>query len=183
MFGVTTEELIIAIVRILGSLPVLQWPLVGGVLAILIDLSDLFMMNLLDMGGVRNYQVFDKWLDQVYMLTFLVVAVWKWDGLDRAIAVALYAFRMVGFVAFEVTDARGILIFFPNVFEFWFLFVAARRRFWPERTLSPRGAVYAFVPLLAAKVFQEYVLHVGKWLDGFTAVEAVEWIWDFVWPF
>jgi hypothetical protein len=36
--------------------------------------------------------------------------------------------------------------------------------------------------LLALKLFQEYVLHVGKWLDGFTAVEAVEEIWRFATP-
>jgi hypothetical protein len=34
------------------------------------------------------------------------------------------------------------------------------------------------VPLTALKLFQEYALHWGKWLDGFTAVEAVEAIWD-----
>jgi hypothetical protein len=30
------------------------------------------------------------------------------------------------------------------------------------------------------KFFQEYALHVGKWLDGFTAVEAVEAIWQWL---
>ena len=57
------EELIIAIVRVVGSLAVLKWAFVGGWAAILIDLSDLFLRNLLDLGGVSNYQAFDKWLD------------------------------------------------------------------------------------------------------------------------
>jgi hypothetical protein len=35
----TAEVLVIALVRIAGSLPVLRWPLAGGVLAILVDLS------------------------------------------------------------------------------------------------------------------------------------------------
>ena len=64
----TQEMLIIAAVRVAGSLPVLRWPLLGGVLALLVDQSDLFMMNLIDLGGVSDYQRFDKYLDQVYML-------------------------------------------------------------------------------------------------------------------
>ena len=72
------EELIIAIVRVVGSLAVLKWAFVGGWAAILIDLSDLFLKNLLDLGGVSNYQAFDKWLDQVYM-----VASWSWRCAGR----------------------------------------------------------------------------------------------------
>ena len=50
----TLEELIIAAARIAGSLPVLRWVFAGAILAILIDFSDLFMMNLLSVGGVRD---------------------------------------------------------------------------------------------------------------------------------
>ena len=56
----TTEELIISAVRILGALLILRWMLVGSILAVVIDLSDLFLMNLLEMGGVGNYQALDK---------------------------------------------------------------------------------------------------------------------------
>jgi hypothetical protein len=38
------------------------------------------------------------------------------------------------------------------------------------------------VALVALKLFQEYALHYARWLDGFTAVEAVEAIWRFVTP-
>ena len=46
----TLEELIIAVVRVLGSLFVLRWALVGGLIAILVDLSDLFLKNLLSLA-------------------------------------------------------------------------------------------------------------------------------------
>ena len=74
----TTEEIIITIVRILGALLILRWAFVGSILAIAIDLSDLFLMNLLDLGGVGNYQALDKWLDLTYMVTFLWVSL-KWE--------------------------------------------------------------------------------------------------------
>ena len=177
------EELIIAIVRVVGSLLVLKWAFVGGWAAILIDLSDLFLRNLLDLGGVSNYQAFDKWLDQVYMVAFLVVA-WRWGGPARNVAVALFAFRLVGFVIFEFTDERYVLLAVPNVFEVWFLFVASLPHWRPDFEFSKRNIIMALIPLTALKVFQEYALHGGKWLDSFTAVEAVEAIADwFAGPF
>ena len=142
--AVTTEEIIIAVVRVVGSLPVLAFPFPGAILAMLVDLSDLFLMNLL----------------------------------------------------FEVTQERDVLILFPNLFEFWFVFVAGakflrldeRWRGEPRiRGLVPfrytRGQLAAVLPvLLAVKLLQEFALHVGRWFDSFTAVEAVEWLWRFLTP-
>lgn len=188
----TLEELIIAAYRTIGSLAALRWPFIGGVIALLVDLGDLFLMNLLHAGGVRDYQLLDKWLDQVYMIAFLIVAL-RWQALPRTIAVALFVFRTIGFAIFEVTKDRDVLFAFPNVFEFWFLWVAGVKFFRLERSGAPPADVRHFllpfhysgaqvaaalVALTAAKLFQEYALHHGRWLDGFTAVEAVEAMWD-----
>lgn len=175
----TWEMLIIAAARVLGSLPVLRWPFIGGIVALLVDQSDLFMMNLIDLGGVTHYQPFDKYLDQVYMLTFLAVA-FRWEGVPRTIAVGLYGYRMVGFLAFEMTGSRDVLLFFPNVFEFWFLFVAGLKYFKVDFDYSRTQLAVCGAVLLPAKLFQEYALHYARWLDGFTAVEAVEAIWEWV---
>jgi len=180
---------------------VLFFPFPGAIIAMLTDQSDLFLMNLIHAGGVRDYQEFDKILDQVYMLTFLIVAL-RWQGVPRTIAVILYIYRVIGVIAFEITGARDILIVFPNLFEFWFVFVAALKFFHLEADdpvrldSSESGRFTNLVPfrystaqlaavipvLLAVKLFQEYALHVGRWLDGFTAVEAVEAIWRFLTP-
>src|SRR6185503_286195 len=140
----TLEVFVIAVVRVLGSLPVLRWPLAGGLLAILIDLSDLLLRDTLDLGGVPDYQSLDKWLDQVYMACFLVVAL-RWRGIERGVAVGLYVFRLVGFFAFEATGERTILFLFPNVFEPWFMVVAAVHRFKPGFRWTPRTFAPTFV--------------------------------------
>ncbi|HEV8574255.1 MAG TPA: hypothetical protein VGR43_06045 [Dehalococcoidia bacterium] len=128
----TTEMWLIAAFRVAGALPVLRWPLAGAFIALFLDLGDLFLRDWIDLGGVNDYQRFDKWLDQAYMLTFLAVAL-RWQAVPRNIAVALYAFRLAGFAAFEITGERGLLIFFPNVFEYWFIFIAALKTFgWEE---------------------------------------------------
>jgi hypothetical protein len=176
---VTLEHIVVGLARIAGSLPVLRWAFVGGIIAVLVDFSDLFMMNLLDLGGLKNYQVFDKWVDQVYMLTFLLVAL-RWEGPARTIAIWLYLYRLLGFVVFEVADARSLLLLFPNVFEFWFLFVASLPHWRPGFAYTRRNVAVAGGILLVLKMFQEYVLHYGRWLDNFTAVEAVEATWGWV---
>ncbi|HML97190.1 MAG TPA: hypothetical protein PKD75_01795 [Tepidiformaceae bacterium] len=48
------EHVVVGLARIAGSLPVPRWAFVGvrgRDHAVLVDLSDLFMMNLLDLGG------------------------------------------------------------------------------------------------------------------------------------
>ncbi len=175
----TAEMWIIGLVRIVGSLPVLRWPFYGAIVAILVDQSDLFMMNLLELGGVGNYQTFDKYLDQVYIGAFLLVAL-RWQGADRAVAVGLFAYRLIGFIAFEATQSRDVLLLFPNLFEFWFLLVAAKLQFGWQEALRGRRLAAVVVALVALKLFQEYAIHYQRWLDDFTAVEAVEAIWAFL---
>ncbi|MCH7592924.1 MAG: hypothetical protein IIB27_00225 [Chloroflexi bacterium] len=175
----TLETLIIGLVRVAGALPVLRWAFAGALIAILVDFSDLFQKNLLDLGGLGNYQQFDKWADLVYMGTFLVV-VFRWNGTVRNIALGLFGFRMIGMVAFELTSSRTVLIAFPNLFEFWFVFVAALKHWWPEYALTRNRLAGWLSLLLALKMFQEYALHGAKWLDKYTAVGVVEAWWKFL---
>ncbi|MSQ61704.1 MAG: hypothetical protein EXR43_03885 [Dehalococcoidia bacterium] len=102
----------------------MRWAFAGGLVAIAVDLSDLFLMNLLDLGGVRSYQRFDKLPDLPSMATFLIVVL-RWRGPARTLAVLLFAYRMAGLLLFELTGQRELLLLFPNLFEFWFLAVAA----------------------------------------------------------
>ena len=172
----TLEVLVVAIIRIAGSLPVLRWALAGGILAVLVDLSDLLLRDTLDLGGLPDYQGLDKWLDQVYMACFLVVAV-HWQGLERNVAIGLYAWRLVGFVAFELTQQRSILLLFPNVFELWFLAVAALHHVRPGARWSARQAAIALVLLSGVKEAHEWALHGGRIFDGISSTEFLELVW------
>ena len=156
------------------SLPTLRWPFAGALIAIVGDFCDLFLMDAI--GGIADYQRLDKLCDLVYLAIFLVIAL-RWKGLERGVAVALFAYRMVGEVVFEVTGDRLVLLVFPNVFEFWFIAIAAWHHYRPGASLGARPAAIALVALLLGKEAQEYFLHYDRFLDQFSAFDAVSGIW------
>jgi hypothetical protein len=169
----TIEILTIALVRVLGSVPVLRWPLAGGLLAIAVDLSDLLLRDALDLGGIGDYQLLDKTLDQAYLALFLVVAL-RWSGVERRVAVALYLYRLVGSLVFAASGDRGVLLLFPNVFEPWFLLVALlhHRRAPVSWNLARLVPALAGVTLL--KELQEWALHGARLFDPYTVPEFVD---------
>ena len=51
------EALVIGLIRVAGSLPVLRWAFVGALIAVFIDLSDLFWRQLIDLGGIPEIPI------------------------------------------------------------------------------------------------------------------------------
>jgi hypothetical protein len=125
---------------------------------------------------VPDYQALDKWLDQVYMGCFLLVAL-RWSRVERSLAVALYAWRLVGFLAFELAGARALLFLFPNLFEPWFLAVALVHRLRPGMAWTPRRLVAVVAAITAIKLAQEWALHVGRIFDGFSSLDFLAGLW------
>lgn len=132
-------------------------------------------MNVLDLGGIPNYQLFDKLADQVYLAVFLIVAL-GWTGPERAISIVLYVFRIAGFVLYELSGERAVLLLFPNVFEFWFLFIAVLHHVRPSFEWTRMRLVAVLVPLVAVKEVQEWALHWARMFDSITFLDALEQI-------
>ena len=174
----TSAVVIVAAFRVLGSLPVLRWPFAGALLSILVDLFDLLLIAALGWENVPDYQSLDKYLDQVQLLLFLAVAVRRWDGTERRVAVALYLMRIVGFAAFELTGERLLLLLFPNVFELWFVLVAGLHAFRRPVDWTPRLTAAVLVVLTILKEVQEWALHGARLFDQITFVDALRLIWQ-----
>ena len=171
----TLEELIISAVRIFASLIVFKFNFFGAILVILIDFSDLFMMNLITLGGVRNYQFLDKFLDLFYIAYFLIIAL-RWEKLLRNISILLFVFRILGFVLFEFFQNRLILFIFPNVFEFWFLGITLL--FLLKSNITNRKIIIVLVITTLLKMIHEYILHVWKVLDNYRAIDVLNSLLD-----
>jgi hypothetical protein len=170
----TWQMLAIGLYRVAGALPVLRWPFAGALVALLADFGDLFLMDWL--GGIADYQRFDKVCDLAYMTTFAFVAL-RWRPPERNVALALLGWRLIGDVLFELTGARELLFLFPNLFEFWFIFIAARDRFRPLARLDARATVVALAGLLVLKETQEWFLHLNRFLDSYVATDVVADLW------
>ncbi len=166
------EEIIIAVVRIAGSLPVLFSPFFGGLAVIAIDLSDLFLMQSLQLGGVSNYQQLDKILDCFYLVTFFIVSR-RWDTMTKNILAGLFVYRLIGMGMFEIFSERMILFFFPNFFEFAFIFFAYKYQFNKFNNISRNSKLVLIAIIGGAKIMHEYVLHVWQELDNYTAMELL----------
>ena len=166
--------MIVVAVRLSLPLLIFRAPLLGGVLAFVADAADLVVFNVF--GFPDDYQRLDKVLDLYYLTIELIVAR-RWAPLPRAVAGGLYAWRLVGAVLFEATGARWVLLVFPNLFELWWLFVAAVGRFRPGYELTPRRAALWLLILLLPKLAHEYVLHVWRVLDEYTLPEFATLLW------
>jgi hypothetical protein len=123
----------------------------------------------------RTTRAWTSGFDQFTLALFLIVAL-RWRDPVRTISIALYAYRLIGFVLFEATGERALLLLFPNVFEFWFILVAAvgddRVARWP------RGRIAAVLVLLTlVKEVQEWALHGARLFDSITALDAIDQVW------
>ncbi len=166
----TTGAAIVIALRILVPLLIFRKNLTGGIIAMLLDGCDVILIDLLKLGGFGgHYHQIDKVLDTYYLGIEAVVAYGWSNQYERLPALALFAFRIVGVVLFELTERRIVLFLFPNMFENWWLYVVAVRRLKPAWTpTSWLGVAVPMAVLFVPKMGQEYLLH-------FT--EAKPWNW------
>lgn len=164
MSELTLGQAVVVALRLVVPLLILRRPLVGGILAMLLDGADVIIVDMLGPGGMGTYyHALDKYLDMYYLTLELFVSLRWRETLPRRTSVFLYVFRLVGVLAFELSQLRFLLFFFPNMFENWFLFYMLRNRFFPQLRLDSWGRIAAALLLLyIPKAFQEYVLHIAQ---------------------
>lgn len=162
-------------VRLIVPLTILRWPLAGGILSIAADTCDIIIFNIWGFPS-WDYQHFDKGLD-LYYLTLEVIVAQRWSGFERTVASALFGYRLVGVVLFEVTGFRFALFLFPNIFEVYFLLVLATARFVPRYALTRPRTFGWLALLLIPKLMQEYLLHSAKVLDDLVLFDVIRDLW------
>lgn len=167
---------IAAVVRLLVPLIILRRPLLGALLSIVADTSDIVIFNIWGWPPMPYHQ-FDKAMDLYYLGIEMWVAA-RWAPIERWTATGLFGYRLVGVVLFEATGWRAAMITFPNVFEWWFLLVLFRNRYRPEYRFTPARAAGWVLALLVPKLGQEYALHVAQWLDRWVLADVVRAAWQ-----
>ena len=163
-FDLTLGQTVVIGLRLLVPLLILRRPLIGGLLAMLLDGVDVIIVEFFGPGGMgSHYHQLDKYLDLYYLAMEAWVS-WSWrEALPRWTSLALFGYRLIGVVLFEITGVRWLLFVFPNLFENWFIFYLVRNQFFPGVRLDtwPR-IIFWLCILYIPKIGQEYLLHVRR---------------------
>lgn len=161
--------IIVTLIRLVIPLTIFRWPLLGGLLSLVVDALDVVFITVLSMGDFSNYHMVDKYLD-MYYLSIEAYMSFKWTNpLARRTSLILFVYRAVGFVLFEVTKMRVLLFMFPNLFENFYLFYLGWQKLTKKDPVtSVKSLLIILAILLIPKMAQEYLLHF---------VQAQPWNW------
>ena len=156
--------LVVVLARLGIPLLIFRYPLPAIVAALVIDAADqtIFQNNTdLDLTG---YQGYDKALDVYYLAIAYLSTFRNWaDPFAARVAQVLWYYRLVGVVAFELTQVRALLLVFPNTFEYFFICYEVVRLAWNPERLSHRQVIglAAFIWIFL-KLPQEWWIHVAQ---------------------
>jgi hypothetical protein len=163
----TTDGLIFGAVvaaRILVPLAIPRFPLPAMIAALVIDGIDQTIFQTFTSLDLSGYQSYDKALDVYYLSIAYTASLRNWTNLDAfGVSRFLYYYRLVGVVAFELSQIRALLLVFPNTFEYFFDAYEAVRIRWDPRRMSRRLVIgiAAFIWIFI-KLPQEWWIHVAQ---------------------
>src|SRR6478735_2729676 len=135
------EQLVFASVvglRFIVPLFIPKFPIPAILFALVLDAAD---QTIFAAFGVEppNYQSYDKALDIYYLAIAYISTIRNWMGTTAFVgAQALWYFRLVGVLLFELTGWRTILFLFPNVFEYFFIWYESIRLRWKTTRLTKK---------------------------------------------
>jgi hypothetical protein len=140
-----------------------RFPLPALVAALVIDGVDqsIFQAFGYDPPG---YQSYDKAMDVYYLAVAYLSTLRNWTSRPAfRVAQFLYFYRLVGVVAFELTQWRTLLLVFANTFEYFFIaYELVRLRRDPSRYSMRFWVVTAAAIWVFVKLPQEWWIHVAQ---------------------
>lgn len=156
------EFVVLTILRLLVPLLILRWPLTGIILAAILDLRDWDFLGITIEQEMHFYQNWDKILDTYYLgIAWYTSRSWK-DTMARKLASILFFYRLFGVVLITFGVDRSILLFFPNIFEIYFVFYLLFVRVTKQTLLfwSKKIMLLVLLALAIPKIAQEFFMHV-----------------------
>ncbi len=155
---------LIVALRVLVPLTIPRFPLPGIVAALVLDAIDQTLFQSLTNLQLDGYQGYDKALDIYYLAIAYVSTLRNWmNQWAFRISRFLFYYRLVGVVLFEIFQLRWLLLLFPNVFEYFFIFYEVVRLRWNPQRLSPRSLFGAAALIwIVIKLPQEYWIHIAQ---------------------
>ena len=164
------------IIRLLTPFLVIGFPVAGSIASILADMTDIIVLDKLQATNIPQfYNQFDKLFD-FYMYCFMGFQAWRgWKNtLAKKTALGLLFFRGVGVVIYEIFPARWLLLAFPNVFVWFYLFhLFSTQLFNKDYVRGHKPLAIILLTLTIPKLYQEYLFHVVQ-------VPLYQWFQTFI---
>lgn len=150
--------------RLLVPLLIPRYPLPAVLAALVLDGVDQTIFQLFTDLPLDGYQSYDKALDIYYLTIAYISTLRNWANLPAfQVSRFLNYYRLVGVVAFELSQMRTLLLIFPNTFEYFFIFYEAVRARWNPLRMSKRVVIAAAAAIwIVIKLPQEYWIHVAQ---------------------
>jgi hypothetical protein len=149
--------------RLLVPLLIPRFPLFGILACLVLDAADQSIFQALGIP-LEGYQVYDKALDIYYLSIAYVATMRNWENpMAFQVGRVLFYLRLIGVLAFELSEQRLLLLFLPNVFEYFFIYyeiVRARRD--PLRLTRRMLMVAATILWVVVKLPHEWWIHVAR---------------------
>ncbi|HEX5861507.1 MAG TPA: hypothetical protein VFY58_06670 [Nocardioides sp.] len=153
----------VVLTRLLLPLLIPRFPLPAIVACLVADAADqtVFQSFGFDPPG---YQGYDKAMDVYYLAIAYLATLRNWTSLGAfEVGRFLYFFRVIGVLAFELSQTRPLLLVFPNTFEYFFIaYEGVRSRWNPLRFAVTWWIGVAAVIWVFVKLPQEYWIHVAQ---------------------
>ena len=154
-------DLFVAAFRFLVPLTILRWPLFGAFLTLAADTVDVFLLEGFGFGfwTTPNYHILDKGFD-TWGLTIEWWVSRRWtDPRARRAAAVLYGWRICGVALAALTGWRGWLLFAPNVFEYFFIYVLIAQRLSPGFLVTRSRLTWSLAVIGIYSFAKEYIMH------------------------
>ena len=177
MSDVTLVFLAVVTARFLLPLLIPRYPLPGIIACLVLDGVDQTIFQAFG-HDPPGYQSYDKAMDVFYLAIAYLTTLRNWQSMAAfRVSQALYFYRLVGVVAFELTQVRALLLVFPNTFEYFFIAYEAIRSRWSPVARAMRWWVAVAAAIwIGVKLPQEYWIHVAQ-LDLTDELAEHAWAW------
>ena len=163
----TTEWIVVVLVvggRLVLPLLIPYYPVPALLACMILDSADQSIFQKFPSIPLEGYQSYDKALDIYYLSIAYLSTLRNWTNQTAfRMSQFLYYYRMVGVIAFELTQVRAILFIFPNTFEYFFLFVEAVRLGWDTKRMGRWTVILAAAGIwIFIKLPQEWWIHIAQ---------------------
>ena len=164
--GTTEWIVVIAVVggRLILPLFIPYFPVPALLACLILDSVDQSIFQQFPKIPLDGYQSYDKALDVYYLSVAYLSTLRNWtnQGAFR-MSQFLYYYRMIGVIAFEITQVRAVLFIFPNTFEYFFLFVEAVRLGWDTKHMGKWTVILSAAAIwIFIKLPQEWWIHIAQ---------------------